>query len=142
MDEKELSLESLADFLNAIQATRPELSLVLSTAPNERERTKLAALLSRLSKQPWRVFPGDLNLVELADVIGRSRLHLGGDSGALHVALMTGVPTLSWWRDYPGRVEWQPRGPRHMALLAAKDGSGHLGANASELLQLFLAAAN
>jgi ADP-heptose:LPS heptosyltransferase len=140
LDEKELSLESLADFINAAQLARPDLALVISTAPNAREKNKLAALLSCLRSKPWRVFPGDLDLVELAGVISRATMHWGGDSGALHVALMAGTPTLSWWRDYPGRVEWQPQGPQHTAVVAAQDSAGYLAANPAELLRLFVAA--
>jgi ADP-heptose:LPS heptosyltransferase len=114
--------------------------LVLSTAPNDREKNKLTALLGRLRGKPWRVFPGDLSLVELAGVISQATMHWGGDSGALHVALMTGTPTLSWWRDYPGRVEWQPQGPQQVALVGAQDAAGHLAANPAELLRLFVSA--
>jgi ADP-heptose:LPS heptosyltransferase len=116
-DDKELPADMLAGLLNAVAAARPDLAFVLSTAPNERERSKLAALVAKLNFTPWKTFPGDLNLVELAEVMRRARLHLGGDSGALHVALMAGVPTFSWWRDYAGRVEWMPLGPQHTAVV-------------------------
>jgi len=133
-DEKELPLEVLAEFLNTAAAAHPELSWVLSTAPNERERTKLADLRARLNFSPWKIFPGDLNLVELAEVMRRARLHLGGDSGALHVALMAGTKTLSWWRDYPGRVEWMPAGPGHVAWVSPKSGDGGLTIKPNDLL--------
>lgn len=125
-DEKELAPEVLAGVLNAVAAARPDLAFILSTAPNQRERTKLAALISRLKFSPAKTFPGDLNLVELAEVMRRAQLHLGGDSGALHVALMAGAPTFSWWRDYAGRVEWMPQGSQHAAVV------GRCGAQAIE----------
>lgn len=121
-DEKELPPQVLANLLNTIAASRPDLSFILSTASNDRERAKLADLCALLSFQAWKIFPGDLNLVELAEVMRRARIHLGGDSGALHVALMAGTPTFSWWRDYAGRVEWQPAGPRHAAILGRTGG--------------------
>jgi len=121
MDEKELPEEVLAGVLNAAHASRPDLAFVLSVAPNEREKGKLASLLKRLNFTPWRLFPGDLDLVELTAVIRGALVHLGGDSGALHVAFMAGAPTLSWWRDYPGRIAWQPAGSEHFSVTLQKD---------------------
>ena len=141
LDEKELPVPLLADFLNAAHASRPDLAWVISIAPNQREKDKLAALLPLLKFEPWRVFAGDLNLVELTEVIRRAQVHLGGDSGALHVALMAGTPTLSWWRDYPGRVAWQPSGPGHFGVLLAKDSAGQVMDDRSEFLREFAAAA-
>jgi ADP-heptose:LPS heptosyltransferase len=129
-DEKELPVEVLAEFLNAAAVARPDLTWVLSTAPNERERAKLTTLRAKLKFEPWKIFPGDLDLVELTEVMRRARLHLGGDSGALHVALMAGTPTLSWWRDYTGRIEWTPQGPRHAALVGRAGPGGIEGINA------------
>ncbi len=140
MDEKELAVSVLAEFLNNAHAARPDLAIVLSTAPNLREQNKLAALRPLLRFEPWRIFSGDLNLVELAEVIRRARLHLGGDSGALHVALMMGTPTLSWWRDYPGRVAWQPTGPGHFAVILTKNSAGLVVVNPGELMRAFTAA--
>jgi ADP-heptose:LPS heptosyltransferase len=136
-DEKELPAPVLADFLNAAHAVRPDLVFVLSIAPNLREQSKLAALLPLLKFEPWRVFAGDLSLVELAEVIRRAQVHLGGDSGAVHVALMAGTPTLSWWRDYAGRVEWQPTGSNHFAVALVKNPAGQIMADPVELMHAF-----
>jgi hypothetical protein len=47
---------------------------------------------------------------------------------------MTGTPTLSWFRDYAGRVEWQPTGARHRALLGVPGANGLDGITAKALL--------
>jgi len=64
------------------------------------------------------VLPSGMTIAELAAVLQRSRLHVGADSGVLHLALALGVPTLALFRDYAGTVEWLPRGPAHKHLLA------------------------
>jgi ADP-heptose:LPS heptosyltransferase len=140
LDEKELREEALAEFLNAAAAARPDLAWVLSTAPNARERGKLASLLKKLTFTPWKIFPGDLDLVELTELMRRARLHLGGDSGALHVALMAGTPTLSWFRDYSGRREWQPQGAGHVAVVLQPATAGGMAARPGELMEAFRAA--
>ena len=136
-DEKELPAEVLAEFLNGAAAARPDLAFVLSTAPNGRERTKLAALRMKLKFDPWKIFAGDLDLVELAEVMRRARLHLGGDSGALHVALMAGTKTLSWWRDYAGRLAWTPPGTGHAAVVGRASPAGLQGVEPAALLSAF-----
>jgi len=53
------------------------------------EKSRLARLLKLLKRKPAKIFAGNLSIVELTALIARSSLHLGGDSGALHIALMT-----------------------------------------------------
>lgn len=121
-DNKELLEETLVALVDALQDKG--MRIALSCAPNERELNKLEALLSKVNARPWKVFDGTLSLLELAALIQRSDLHLGGDSGALHVALMTGTPTVSWWRDYKGRDEWMPVGDKHAAFVGRETERG------------------
>lgn len=127
LDYKELPVPVLAASLNRVMATHVELPWVVSCAPNDREREKLEGLLALLVRQPDFVFPGTMNLVELAALIARSRLHVGGDSGAIHVAAMVGVPTLSWFRDYEAIDEWKPAGPQHRTLVGKESPEGLRG---------------
>jgi ADP-heptose:LPS heptosyltransferase len=48
----------------------------------------------------------------------RSRLHIGGDSGVLHLAMALGTPTLSMVGEHAGLKEWMPVGERHRQLTA------------------------
>jgi ADP-heptose:LPS heptosyltransferase len=139
-NEKELPLVQLAELLNVVATSQPKFALVLSTSPSAREKEKLTELRHLLRFEPWRIFSGDLNLVEFAALLRRARLHLGGDSGALHVALMTGTPTLAWFRDYAGRVEWQPAGPAHRCVLGQPSSAGLTGIATAELSQAYAAA--
>jgi ADP-heptose:LPS heptosyltransferase len=116
-DRKELKPEQLVELINALEARWPDKKLVLSCAPDERERGKLDSLLRGLRRKPWRVFAGDLKLMQLAAVIQHSAVHLCGDTGTLHVALMTGTPTVSWFRPNPGSEVWIPVGDRHRTLM-------------------------
>ena len=55
--------------------------------------------------------------VELISVLEGAALHCGGDSGALHLAVMAGVPTVSWFRRYDGLMDWAPIGDSHKVLI-------------------------
>src|SRR5947209_2505211 len=116
-DEKELPLEQTAELINALQREFPGKRLIITCAPDQDEGRKMEALLSKINKSPWRVLPGNLNLVELAALIQQSSLHLSGDTGTLHLALMTGVPTVSWFRTADKMKAWIPSGPKHRTLL-------------------------
>lgn len=130
-DMKELPMVELAAVVEAlIERGR----VVLSCAPNDRERRKMTELVESLTRPPWRTYAGSLSLLELAAVIGRARLHLGGDSGALHLALMMQTPTVSWFRNYPGKAEWLPPGNAHHAVVGEESPHGLRGVSAASIL--------
>ncbi len=133
LDYKELPETHLVDLIAELQEKRG-WKVALSCAPNERERGKLDSLLKQLPRRPWKVFAGDLGLLELAGVIQSSQLHLGGDSGAMHVAFMTGVPTVTWFRDYANKVEWMPEGSNSRVVLGQDTPSGLQGVTAAHIL--------
>lgn len=116
-DRKELRPGQLVELIDALQARWPEKKLILSCAPNERERSKLDSLLGSLPQKPWKVFNGNLDLMQLTAVIQHAAVHLCGDTGTLHLALMAGTRTVSWFRPNPGTEEWMPVGDRHRTLM-------------------------
>ena len=116
-NRKELPPEQFVRLVTDLAKVFPDKRVVLSCAPTERERAKMAALLARLPVKPWRVFPGDLNLTQLTALIQHSFLHVSGDTGTMHLAVMTGTPSVSWFFSHPGLVEWQPAGTRHRSIV-------------------------
>jgi ADP-heptose:LPS heptosyltransferase len=95
----------------------------------------MESLVTQLRQKPWRVFAGKLSLLQLAAVIQHSAAHLCGDTGTLHVALMTGTPAVSWFRSYPGMQAWIPTGSQHRTLVGVMEGAGGLhGVAVSDLV--------
>ncbi len=123
-DRKELSLDQFVELINALQTRWPDKKIAISCAATDRERRKMDTLLKLLPSRPWRVLAGDLNLVQLAAVIQHSAAHLCGDTGTLHLALMTGVPSVSWFRPNPNSQSWIPTGERHRTLFTSGDDGG------------------
>jgi ADP-heptose:LPS heptosyltransferase len=74
-------------------------------------------LLALLPQKPWRVFPGNLNLMEIAAVIKNSAAHFGGDTGTLHIAVMTQTPVVAWF--WPNRTlsAWMPSGDQYGVIM-------------------------
>jgi len=120
-DYKELSPEQLVAFMAALAEKFPDKKLAISCAPTERELEKMKALLARLPQKPWRAFAGNLNLVQLAAVIQHSAGHFCGDTGPLHLAVMTGTPTVAWFWPNPGLRQWVPTGNQYQVIVGAKE---------------------
>jgi ADP-heptose:LPS heptosyltransferase len=97
-DQRELPREQLVELVRVLESRFSEKRWVLSGAPTERERKKMEALVAGLPHKPWRVFAGELNLVQLAAVIQHCAAHLSGNTGTVHLALMTGARSVSWFR--------------------------------------------
>jgi ADP-heptose:LPS heptosyltransferase len=88
----------------------------------------MAELLALLPKKPWRVFAGNLNLTQIAAVIRHSALHFCGDTGTLHLAVMTQTPVVAWFWPNPGWREWVPAGDKYRVIVGANEpGAAHLG---------------
>ena len=135
LDYKELPEDLLAEFINGLTLKYPEKKIVLSCAPNDREKNKLTSLLGKFKNPVWKIFAGELSLVELAAVMGRASIHLGADSGALHVAMMMGTRTFSWFREYDGMYEWLPTGEGHSHIIGKASERGLVGIDLEQLLE-------
>ena len=135
-DYKELPPAQIAEVLGQLHRRFPAKKIILTCAANEREKRKMSALLAALDFQPWRVFAGELDLLELLVIVQMSCCHLGGDSGGLHTAWMTCVPTVTWFRRYDGLADWQPIGPRHRSLIGERTSFGLAGIETSEIVDM------
>jgi ADP-heptose:LPS heptosyltransferase len=133
VDYRELSFAQMSDFLNMLSRASNK-RFILTCAGNERERNRMEQLLQRLDFIPWRVFCGDLDLLEYAAIVSVSAVHLGGDSGGNHVAWMFGVPSVTWYRGFEGLPEWILRGENCADLVGEQNDSGIRGIQTSALL--------
>ena len=70
----------------------PGLRIALAGGPEDRDRA--ASILARAPAGTLS-FAGDLNWAELRDLIGRSALFAGPDSGPMHVAASTATPIVA-----------------------------------------------
>jgi ADP-heptose:LPS heptosyltransferase len=115
-DYKELPPAQLAEFITALGKHFPEKRIVLSCAPTQREQAKMEQLLPMLPQKPWRIFAGNLSLNQIAAVIQHSALHFCGDTGTLHLAVMTQTPVVAWFWPNPAIKEWVPGSQKCRAI--------------------------
>ena len=115
---RELPLEQLAQLVAGLRSRAPHLKVVLSCSPNPREMAGMDALLGLLRAPPWKVFRGTLGIPALASVIDGAALAFSGDTGGLHLAMMSGTPAVAWFRAHRGQREWIPVQPQYRVLTA------------------------
>ena len=115
---KEWPLENWAELAGLILKSDPAVQLVATAAANARESARLDRLAAAVPDARLLCLPG-LTIAQLAALLQRCRLHLGADSGVLHLAAALGVSTFTVFRKYPGLKEWlPPAGLQHKYLVA------------------------
>ncbi|MDE3098744.1 MAG: glycosyltransferase family 9 protein [Verrucomicrobiota bacterium] len=118
-DRKELSPDQLARLIGSLAEKFPEKRWAFSCAPTDRELKKMEGLMAMLPVKPWRVFAGSLTLTQLAAVIANGALHLCGDTGPFHLAVMTQTPVVAWFGPHPGLRDWAPQAQKCRVVVGA-----------------------
>lgn len=113
---KEWPLENWAEFARLLLARYPGLTLAATAGAKPREQERIEGLARAVNDPRLRLVRPAPPLTHLTALLSRCVLHAGADSGVLHLALAAGTPTLALFRDYAGKNEWLPRGPRHRHL--------------------------
>ncbi|GAC1632679.1 MAG: hypothetical protein NVS9B10_27390 [Nevskia sp.] len=117
-DRRDLPLAQMIALWNALHARFPERRIAVSGHGTPRGRAKLAAILEGIAFTPWRVFDGTLDVAAFVSVMQGAALHVGPDSGGLHVARLAGTPSVSWFRPNHHIRNWFPDTPEHLAFVA------------------------
>ena len=109
---KEWPLENWVEFVGRLFAINPQLQIVATGGSQLREQERLRSLAAEVRNGSLKTLIG-LSLAELAAALQRCRLHVGADSGVLHLAVAVGRPTISLFRDYHDASAWMPTGTTH-----------------------------
>jgi ADP-heptose:LPS heptosyltransferase len=113
---KEWPVAHYAEMLQAVWRSHPKLRVLASASGKEREQNRLAELRAALKDAWFDPLPLQLSIAQLAAALRRCRMHVGSDSGVMHLAVALGVPTLSFFREQPGYKSWLPTGAGHRIL--------------------------
>ncbi len=114
---KEWPLPNWIELARQLLAKYPDAPIVATGSGNEREQARLKDLAAAVNNTRLKTFTG-LSVAQLAAVLARCAIHVGADSGVLHLAVALGRPTVSIFRDYPGLKEWLPQGPQNRHVTA------------------------
>lgn len=93
-----------------------QLPVVVSCSPAAREQQRLAVARPALEALGVVCFAGTLELPTLAALIGRAALHIGPDSGPLHLAMAQATPSIGCFLYKDASAEWMPLGVQHRTV--------------------------
>ncbi len=115
---KEWPLHRWIELGRQLTAEFPELAIVVTSGASTREQERVRDF--SLAVGDGRVFSIlQPSLPQFAALLMRCRLHIGCDSGPLHLAMALDTPTIALFRQYFGMEEWLPRGRHHGHLTVA-----------------------
>ena len=113
----EWPLNDWAEALRQIWKEAPKLQVLATGAGSERETARLQDLTALVNDPRLKIHAERASVPSLAAILEAAELHLGLDSGALHLAVALGKPTVSLFRESVGRPGWAPRGTGHRVLV-------------------------
>jgi heptosyltransferase-1 len=113
---REWPLEHHVTLLRTIWAQQPRLQVVASGSAKPRERERLRVLAGEVNDLRLQILPDSMSIPRLAAVLKRCSLHIGPDSGVLHLAVALGVPTISFFREQGSYTSFMPVGPKHKVI--------------------------
>ena len=115
---KEWPVERYADLARALRERFPGMAIVASASGRAREQARMDEFFRQVGDGVCARLPSDMSLERLVAVLERCRLHVGPDSGVVHVAVALGLQTLSYFRRRgEGWRGWVPKGSGHRAFL-------------------------
>lgn len=118
-DRRDLPVAQMIALWDRLRARFPGRPFVVSGHGTERGRAKLAAILDGIGFTPEYVFDGALDVAGFISVVQGAALHVGPDSGGLHVARLAATPSVSWFRPNHHLKNWFPDDPgQHRAFVA------------------------
>jgi heptosyltransferase-3 len=97
-------MERVAELCDALHAQGERV--VLTSAPDEREKKMIEAILSRTTLPPVDL-SGQLSLKQLAALTARAKLFIGVDSAPMHIAAAMQTPVIVLFGP-SGDIEWGP----------------------------------
>ena len=113
---KEWPVGHHANMLRMLWRELPSLKVVATASLSEREQERLRQLFAAVNDPRLVRLPERLSIAQLAGVLKRCRLHIGPDSGVIHLAMALGVPTISFFRAQGAYRAWLPPGSAHHVM--------------------------
>jgi len=113
---KEWPLSNNLNLIRYLLAKAPDRKLVVTAAPNAREQARLEQVRREIKDARLLLINDRLSVARLAALLQRCALHVGPDSGVIHLAAALNIPTVGIFRHYHDMAGWLPAGPRHVCF--------------------------
>ncbi len=110
---KEWPLNNNLNLIHYLLAKTADRTLVVTAAPNPREQARLEQVRQQVKNARLLLINDRLSVARLAALLQRCALHVGPDSGVIHLAVALNVPVVGIYRQYHDMADWLPQGPRN-----------------------------
>lgn len=114
---REWPVASWAALAGEILRQHPRISLVVTAGASDREQSSLRQMQAAVTDSRLMVITEKLTIARLSAVMSRCRLHVGCDTGSLHLAVALGLQTVSLFRESGNYREWAPSGVGHRQIV-------------------------
>jgi len=113
---KEWPLGHWVELARELFSADPGVRIVATASRGANEQERLQGFIQSVGNLRLVGLPPGLSIAALGGVLQRCSLHVGGDSGVLHLAVALGLRTVSLFRQYEDVSAWLPTGPQHRVL--------------------------
>jgi ADP-heptose:LPS heptosyltransferase len=113
----EWPIDLWARALKKVWQDSPRLQVIVTGAGSEREIARLNDLASLVKDERLKIISQRQPISRILALVQAGEIHVGLDSGVLHLAMAAGKPTVSLFRESAGRLGWAPRGEHHRTIV-------------------------
>lgn len=135
-DVRSMPPATVVSLVQQLRRQLPAFRMVLSGGPSPHERQRLNLIAEALKDDAdVQCHAGTLSLSGLLGLLKQAALHIGPDSGPLHLAYALGTPAVGCFLFKDGSAEWQPLGARYRTVgTTARLRGGLYGVDAEQIL--------
>jgi len=120
---RELPSTSNRELIEKLCAIFPDRQILVTCADTEREKKLLAEASRGIDAPNLTLAAGKFCTLDILKIIRGARLHIGPDTGTVHMAWLSGTPSVSWYLNHESLSAWMPEGERHTVLVSAREQS-------------------
>jgi heptosyltransferase-3 len=117
---KEWPVENWIQLANNVLNADPHSNIIVTASSRPREQERLRAFAEGVQSNRVATI-ASITIPQLAALLQRCVLQIGGDSGVTHLAAAVGTPTFSFLRDYPAIKDWILTGEKHRQIVVPCD---------------------
>jgi ADP-heptose:LPS heptosyltransferase len=117
---KEWPVENWVQLANSLLNADPAINVVATASSKQREVDRLHAFARGVENKRVTAIISP-TIPQLAALLDRCVLQIGGDSGVTHLAAAVGTRTFSFLRDYPAIKDWLLTGEQHRQIVVPCD---------------------
>lgn len=122
-DCRELPISVARYLVEQLCCRYPGKKILVTGMPTEREKKIVDRVVAGLDFENLDIAVGRFNVLELLQVMLAADVHVGPDTGTVHMAWLCGTPSVSWYLNHETLTAWIPRGARHTILISSLEQS-------------------